>query len=113
MFKKCDKSKYFENEINKPTVPYEEVKSILKSGQTCYRPIQNLFSSQFTCKKVKIKICITLISQPVLYGCETWSVILTSNTDKEFDTIHSVHYSYNHHNYKQIHTIRLQTVHKV
>jgi hypothetical protein len=43
MFKKCDKSKYFENEINKTTVPYEEVKSILKSGQACYWPIQNLF----------------------------------------------------------------------
>jgi hypothetical protein len=35
MFKKYDKSKYFESEINKPTVPYEEVKSILKSAQAC------------------------------------------------------------------------------
>jgi len=94
-------------------MPYEEVKSILKSGQACYLPIQNIFSSQFTCKKVRIKICTTLISQCVLYGCETWSVILTSNIDKEFDTIHSVYYSYNQHSYEQTHTIRLQTVHKV
>lgn len=76
-------------------MPYEEVKSILKSGQACYGPIQNLFSSQFTCKKCEIKICTNLISQCVLYGCETLSVILTSNIDKKFDTINSVHYSYN------------------
>ena len=95
MFKEYDKSTYFENEINKPTVPYEEVKGILKSGQACCWPTQNLFSSQFAHKKVKIKIFTTLISQCVLYGCETWSVILTLNVDKESDAIHSVCYSYN------------------
>jgi hypothetical protein len=38
--------------------------------------MQNLLSSSFLSKNVKIKICRTIILSLVLYGCETWSLIL-------------------------------------
>jgi hypothetical protein len=53
MFKKCGKSKYFEDEINKPKKSYEEIKSILKSGQACDQPTQNLLFLPFPIQKSK------------------------------------------------------------
>ena len=38
--------------------------------------MQNLFSSSLLSKKLKIKICSTIIVPVVLYGCETWSLTL-------------------------------------
>jgi len=38
--------------------------------------VQNLLSSSFLFKNLKIKICRTIILPFVLYGCETWSLIL-------------------------------------
>jgi hypothetical protein len=38
--------------------------------------VQNLLSSSSLSKNVKIKIYITIILPVVLYGCETWSLIL-------------------------------------
>jgi len=53
----------------------EEIKSRLKSGNTCYHSVQNLLSSSLLSKNLKIKIHRT-INLPVLYGCETWSPTL-------------------------------------
>jgi len=54
----------------------EEIKCRLKSGNACYHLVQNLLSSSFLSKNVKIKIFRTHILPVVLYGCETWSLTL-------------------------------------
>ena len=41
-----------------------------------YYSIQNLLSSSWLSKKLKIKIYRTIILPVVLYGCETWSLTL-------------------------------------
>jgi len=38
--------------------------------------VQNLLSSRLLSKNLKIKIYRTIILPVVLYGCETWSLIL-------------------------------------
>ena len=54
----------------------EEIKSRLRSGNACYHSVQNLLSSRLLSKNLKIKIYRTIILSVVLYGCETWSLIL-------------------------------------
>jgi len=54
----------------------EEIKSRLKSGNACYHSVQNLLSSSLLPKNLKIKIYRTIILHVVLYGCETWLLIL-------------------------------------
>jgi len=54
----------------------EEIKSRLKLGNACYYSVQNLLSSSLLSKKLKIKICRTIILPVVLYGCETWSLTM-------------------------------------
>ena len=54
----------------------EEIKSRLKSGNTCYHSVQDLLSSSLLSKNLKIKIYRTIILLLVLYGCETWSLTL-------------------------------------
>jgi len=63
-FKYLGKALTYQNSIQK------EIKSRLKSGNTCYRSVQNILSS------IKIKIHRTIILPIVLYGCETWSLTL-------------------------------------
>ena len=54
----------------------EEIKSRLKVGNASYYSVQNLLSSRLLSKMLKIKIYRTIILPVVLYGCETWSLIL-------------------------------------
>jgi hypothetical protein len=54
----------------------EEIKRILNSGNACYHSVQNILSSHLLSKNVKVRICKTIISPVVLYGCETWSLIV-------------------------------------
>jgi hypothetical protein len=54
----------------------EEVKRRLNSGNVCYHMVQNLLSSWLLLKNVKVRIYKTIILPMVLYGCETWSLIL-------------------------------------
>jgi len=46
----------------------EEIKSRLKSGNTCYHSVQNLLSSRLLSKNLKIKIYRTVILPVVMYG---------------------------------------------
>jgi hypothetical protein len=48
----------------------------MNSGNACYHSIQNLLSSRQLSKNIKIRIYKTTILPVVLYGCETWSLIL-------------------------------------
>ena len=55
----------------------QKIASVLKSGNTCYHFVINLLSSSLLSKNVNIKIRRTIILPVVLYGCETWSFLLT------------------------------------
>jgi len=50
----------------------EAIKGKLKSGNACCHLLQNLLSSSFLSKSVKIETCRGIILLLVLYGCETW-----------------------------------------
>ena len=52
------------------------IRSILKSGNACYYSMQNISSSSLLSKNKIIKIYRNIILTVVLYGCETWSLIL-------------------------------------
>ena len=52
----------------------EEIKSRMKSGNACFRLVQNLLSSSLLSKNLKIMAYRTIILPDVLYGCETWSL---------------------------------------
>jgi hypothetical protein len=54
----------------------EEIKSTLKSGNTCYHLVQNLLSSRLLSKNTKIRVYRSIILPVVLYGCENWSLTL-------------------------------------
>jgi hypothetical protein len=54
----------------------EEIKSRLKCGNSWYHLLQNLLSPSLLSKNIKIETYKTIILCVVLYGCETWSVIL-------------------------------------
>jgi len=54
----------------------EDIKSRLKSGNTCCLSVQTLLSSSLLSKNLKFKIYRTIIFPFVLYECETWSLIL-------------------------------------
>ena len=48
----------------------------MKLENACYYSAQNLLSASLLSKTLKIKIYRTIILPVVLYGCETWSLIL-------------------------------------
>ena len=54
----------------------EEITSRLKSGNDCYHSVQNLLSSNLLSKTTKMKTYRAIILPVVLYGCETWWLIL-------------------------------------
>jgi hypothetical protein len=53
-----------------------EIKSRLNSGNACYHSVQSLLSSSLLSRNVNVKIYKTIILLVVLYGCETWSLML-------------------------------------
>jgi hypothetical protein len=64
--------KYFGTTLSYQNSVQEEIKSRLKSGNACFRLVQNLLSSSLLSKNLKVKIIFPV----VLYGCETWSLTL-------------------------------------
>ena len=48
----------------------EDMKRRLKSGNACHHSVQNLLSSSFLSRNIKIKIHKTVILPVVLYGCD-------------------------------------------
>jgi len=52
------------------------IESRLKSGNACYHSVENILSSSLLSKNIKIQIYRNIILPVVLYGCETWSLIL-------------------------------------
>ena len=54
----------------------KEIKSRWKSGNASCHLVHNLLSSCLISKNLKSKIYRTIILPVVVYGCETWSLIL-------------------------------------
>jgi hypothetical protein len=54
----------------------EEIKSTMKSANTCYHLVLNVVPYILLSKDIKIKIYKTIILPVVLYGCESWSLTL-------------------------------------
>jgi len=75
-FERVEEFKFLGTNVTNQFYILEEIKSRLKSGNACYHLMQNLLSSCLLSKSLKIKIYRTITLPVVLYGCETWSLIL-------------------------------------
>ena len=75
-FERVEQFKYLGTPLTNQNSIEEEIKSRLKSDNVCYHSLQNILSSSLLSKNIKIKIYRTVILPVVLYGCETWLLIL-------------------------------------
>ena len=75
-FERTEQFKYLGKTPTDQNSVQEEIKSRLKSGNTCFHSAQNLLSSNLLSKHLKIKTYRTLIVPLYLYGYETWSLTL-------------------------------------
>ena len=70
-FERVQEFRYLGTTLMNQNSIQEEIKRKLKSGNVCYHSVQNLLSSSFLSKNLKIKIYRTIIMPVVLYGFET------------------------------------------
>jgi len=75
-FESVEEFKYLGTTLTNQNSIQENIKSRLKSGIACYHSVQNLLFSNLISQNLKIKIYRTIILPIVLYGYETWSLIL-------------------------------------
>src|SRR5215469_7103975 len=73
---RVEEFKYLGTTLTNQNSIQEEIKSRLKLGTACYYSVQTLLCSSLLSKTLKIKIYSTIILPVVLYGCETWSLIM-------------------------------------
>jgi hypothetical protein len=67
--------KYLGTIVTNQNSIHKEIKR-LNVGSTCYCSVQSLLSFHLLSKNEEIKIYKTIILPAVLYGSETWSLIL-------------------------------------
>jgi hypothetical protein len=75
-FENVSQFKYLGTTASNQNLIQEKIKSRLNSDNVCYHSVQNLLSSRLLSKNLKIRIYKTITMPVVLYGCETWSLIL-------------------------------------
>jgi hypothetical protein len=72
----CQGFQYLLTTVTNENLIQEEIKRRLNSGIACCQLVHNPLSSRLLSKNLKIRIYKTIILPVVLYGCETWSLIL-------------------------------------
>jgi len=75
-FERVEEFRYLGTTLTNHNSTQEEIKTRLKSGNTCCHSVQNLLFSSLLSKNIRIKIYRTIIFHAVLYGCLTWSLTL-------------------------------------
>jgi hypothetical protein len=68
--------RYLGMTVTGQTLIQEKIKRRLDSGNACYHSPRTSCLLRCCKRKLKIKICNTLILPVVLYGCKTWSLTL-------------------------------------
>jgi len=66
---RVEEFKYLETTQMKQNSNQEEIKCRLKSEYTCYHLVQNLLSSNFLSKNMKIRIYRNIIFPVIMYEC--------------------------------------------
>jgi len=75
-FARVQQFQYLGKTLTKQSFIQEDITSRLKPGNACCDSVHKLLSSSLLSKNIKINIYITINMHVVLYGCETWSLIL-------------------------------------
>jgi hypothetical protein len=70
-FENVPQFRYLGTTVTNQNLFQEEIKRRLISGNSGYHSVQNILSSRLLSKKVKVRICKTIILLAVLYDCET------------------------------------------
>ena len=78
-----------DNNSSKSVEKFKDLRTILRNQNyserneqqnACYHSVRNPLSSSLQSNNIKIKIHRNIILRVVLYGCETWSLILRDDS---------------------------------
>jgi len=75
-FERVEDLKYLGKTLTIQNSVQKEIKSRLSSGTACYHLVQNLLSSSWLSKNLKIRIYRIIVLSVVLYLCENWPLSL-------------------------------------
>ena len=75
-FQNVEKFRYLGVTVTNTNDICEKIKRRINMGNACYYSLEKILSSRLLSKKLKVKTYKTIMLLVLLYGCETWSLIL-------------------------------------